>query len=51
MHTHGFFCVLKKRSLLCSAVCNEGRVEAVSEVVKETSTSLGVSPVTKKKMT
>jgi hypothetical protein len=51
MHTQGFFCGLKKRSLLGSAVSNEGRVEAVSEGVKKTSTSLGVSPVTKKKMT
>jgi hypothetical protein len=51
MHQLGFFCGLKKRSLLGSAVSNEGRVEAVSEVVKKTSSSLGVSPVTKKKMT
>jgi len=34
---------------LGSAVSNEGRVEAVSEVVKKTSTSLGASPVMKKK--
>jgi hypothetical protein len=51
MHMQGFFCGLKKRSLLGSAVRNEGRVDAVSEGVKKTSTSLGVSPVTKKKMT
>lgn len=42
-HTQGFLCGLK-RSLLGSAVSNEGRVEAVSEVVKKTSTSLGASP-------
>jgi hypothetical protein len=51
MHTQGFFCGLKKMSLLGTDVSNEGRVEGVSEVVKKTSTSLGVSPVTKKKMT
>jgi len=49
MYRQGFFCGLKRRSLLGSAVSNEGRVEAVSEVVKKTSTSLGVSPVMKKK--
>jgi hypothetical protein len=50
MHPQGFFCGLKRRSLFGSAVSNEGRVKAVSESVKKTS-SLGENPVRKKKMT
>ena len=43
MYMQGFFCGAKKRSLFGSAVSNEGRAEAVSEVLKKTSTSLGKS--------